>query len=331
MGTAMDENTVTANLVTFVNCLSLSERRSITKYLFCNKDFYINNSECENDIKISEFEQIISKAKKVEWKISYHTQVFPRCEPDIVVNLDKEKFYIEVKTNYGARLTESEKINGARELYGLKENHLYLVPDNYDLTDKIPSSPVCKWSQLKEFMYSEEINCERFFKEIGKYIDCFEQNISCELTKGDVFMLFKPEEMRATLSLINKLSLLLQQTKNSIQQELTKLGITIGNPTGPLQSFCQISINGQKIGGYGFNNWVFNDKTNDNNLEYAFSIWFENKDYWNEKDKDKCKLIYRTELPFYKIDEKVLNGTEEQMKEAFSKEVVRLFESYLKI
>ena len=36
----MDENTVSANFVTFVNCLSLSERKVITMFLFCNKEFY---------------------------------------------------------------------------------------------------------------------------------------------------------------------------------------------------------------------------------------------------------------------------------------------------
>lgn len=285
MATRMDENTVTANFVTFVNCLSLSERRNITEYLFSTPELFEQSVYDEN--KIADYKKLISEGKLVKWNISYHTDISHGlgCEPDIEIKVDDKSFYIEVKTNYGAALTLSERKNGNRKEIGLGENHVYLVPENYDLSDKIPSSPVCRWSQLKEFMNSEEIECGRFFSEIGQYIEDFNQE-GKNFTKGDVVMLYEPKYVKDVLNFMEKIEGLIKDCDTEIINKLKAYdnkSFSSGKNNDKAPTVKSINYKGKDWDmGYGYNVYVL--------------------DFDAEKDVDGCEFNVFVRPQFIKCD-----------------------------
>lgn len=336
MKTTMDENTVTANLVTFVNCLSLSERKAVTSFLFDEKNY--RDSETKelsiNLESIRENLEIIKKAKKVIWEISYHTQVFPGCEPDVVIHLDNETFYIEVKTRVGTGFTPSEKKSGAREANLKEERHVYLIPSFYDYSEKMKKSPVCYWNDLKQFLNDDQIECNRFFSEIGKHIDYFLSEQKA-FTKGELAMIYEPNLIYDSIQTLIKMNKLITETDDLIIKKLNESENNFSTSDFHKHYSAKfINYKNQKLG-YGLLDTLFDTANYDKDVisKFIFCVWFNNELVKNHKGiNGKDYIINSYNNIFYPIDRKILAIEDyEELKNAYIDAVTSRIKEVMKL
>lgn len=328
MSTTMDENTVTANLVTFINCLSLPERKFITGYLF-GKNCFKEHDKPNEDI-INENISIIKNTKDLKWQISYHTSVYEGCQPDITIDLEKTRLFIEVKTRLNTGFTPSECKGGLREVHIKPENHLYLLPEAYDVESKIENAPVCYWKELKNLLEDSQINCTKFFNEIGKYIENFIFNTKT-LTTGELSMIYEPIYIHQTFQLMTKMNNLISDCDAEIISRLNKLSDNKFSPSDffgygkGINSAKWINYNGKTSLGYGIYDLFdqVQDIKKQDLSQFVFCIWME-KDLINPKGiEGKDFVINNFGYVFYPLDRKVLAiDNYDEMKESFINTVV---------